>query len=358
MRNVPWTADKEAWLVANPDAKFWDFTNQFGTDHTYDAWRQKRQSLGVRMSAAARYGSEPFAAPPPEPTEAVPEDEEALERLFAAYKEVRNATNEAFGTTHTLDWTAPDGKPTGFCFVGDVHVGGNVEYERFEVDLALIADTPGLHVVFMGDLIDNFKVPAKSGTALYHALFGNPDLQVAYIATRGNRVKDKLVAMCGGNHEGFDGRWAGIDRLPALARYWGTTYFTEAGGSIFATVGEQTYHLVCKHDYQGKSRINRGNSARRLWDEWPWAFENADAVVLAHLHEPHAEQPVRKGQTVSYLRCGTYKLHDGWAEGNGYRPSYGVPLVVMMPGEKKLIPFHGEHFQEAVAFLSMMREKA
>lgn len=287
----------------------------------------------------------------------VPEDEVSLERMFSAYKEVRNAANDLPGPARQTHWYAPDSLPTGICFIGDVHAGGNIEYELFERDLSLIRDTEGLHAVAMGDLIDNFKPQAKSGTGLYYALFGNPDLQVAYITVRMRWIRSKLIALCGGNHEGFDGRWAGIDRLPALARDLGTVYFTEAGGSVFAHVGDHRYHLVCKHDYTGKSRINRGNSARRLWDEWSWSFENADAVVLAHLHEPHLEQPIRKGQQVVYLRSGTYKIHDEWAESRGYRPTYGVPMVVLYPDSRRIIPFHGEHYLEGVRFLQAERAR-
>jgi hypothetical protein len=161
--------------------------------------------------------------------------------------------------------------------------------------------------------------------------------------------------MLGGNHEAFDGVWAGIDRLPALAKDLGTVYFTEAGGSLFAHVGEHRYHLILKHDYTGKSRLNKGNSARRLWEEWPWSFENADVVALAHLHEPHMEQPMRKGQKVTYLRCGTYKVHDEWSESKGYRPSYGVPMVILYPDQRKVFPIHGEDFLEGVRFLHSER---
>lgn len=369
--------DAEAYIAANPD-DFDGFAAGW-PGFSRDAWRSKRNRLraagltGSRALSTAEHEETRRAAliamqrqadrnlgmgggEEEEPIE-IPDDEEALEELFAAYMRVGQANRAMSRPVKTRHWYAPDALPQGIAMIGDVHAGNDIEYDLFERDLRLVRDTDGLYVAYMGDLIDNFKPQAKSGTGLYHALFGNPDLQVAYVTTRTRWTQGKALVLCGGNHEGFDGRWAGIDRLPALAKDIGATYFTEAGGSIFAHVGEHRYHIVVKHDYRGKSQINKGNSARRLWDEWAWSFENADAVILAHLHEPHMEQPIRKGQKVVYLRTGSYKTHDAWAESNGYRPMYGVPLVVMYPDERSIVPFHGEDFVKGVRFLEAERAR-
>lgn len=364
-----WTPEEEAALREEPDFEAFAKRIPWRSQH---AWRQKRAHLGLpneteqrRMTlnvdpidlARERMLRQADRNLDMNAEDELPQSEEALERLFMILRAERLALHEVYPTVRTKHWYAPEpALPVGLCGVGDVHAGGDIEYELFERDLELIRDTDGLFPIFMGDLIDNFKPQAKSGTGLYEALIGRPDLQTAYIATRTRWVKDKIVAMCKGNHEGFDGRWAGIDSMSALARDLGCTYFTEAGGSIFAYVGDHRYHIICKHDWRGRSSINKGNAARRIWDEWPWSFESADAVLLAHLHEPHSEQPMRKGQPVAYLRTGTYKLRDSWAESNGYRPSYGVPMLILYPDERRIIPIHGDNFLQAVRFLIAERE--
>ncbi len=290
---------------------------------------------------------------PPE----LPTDPEALERLFAAYREVVAASDALDSApTKRLDWKPPGSMPVGIAWMSDIHAGGKILYERFEQDLSTIGDTDGLFLCVNGDLTDNTKPQGKSGTALYAAVMGAPGLQLAYVATRLEAVRHKLLVIAEGNHDGFDGRWAGIDRLPDLTKHLGCEYFTETGGSIFATVGGHTYHLVMRHNHRGNSQISKGNSARRLWDEWPWSFENADVVALAHTHEPHLEQVMRKGEIVTYLRSGTYKISDEWAENNGWRSAYGVPITVLFPGERKIVAFHGSQFIEGVNYLSMVRK--
>ena len=346
---------EDEFLAAHPNRTFNALRQRLegllGTGETYTQFRV-RQAQEAHEAAVAAHRA-------PGMPEELPEDPEALERLFSAYHEVVAAAGELDGKPSTrLDWNPPDSRPVAVAFVSDIHAGAAIDYARFESVMRTIAGTDGLYCVINGDLTENTKPQAKSGTALYGALFAAPGLQLAYVTTRLRWAQGKILAIAEGNHDGFDGRFAGIDRLPDLAKDVGAEYFTETGGSIFATVGGATYHLVVRHNHRGNSQINKGNSARRLWDEWPWAWENADVVALAHTHEPHLEQPLRKGEVVTYLRSGTFKVRDEWAENNGWRSAFGVPVVVLWPGEKRVIAFHGQHFDEAVRYLSMLRASA
>ena len=356
-----WTEAQERRLLATDDATF----HAENPDRSLDAIRFKRARL-VRdgethaspLEHIYRQDDRNLGIHQPKPLEGEAsedkeslEDEDALERLFTAYKEVRRARNGLGDPDRVMTWTAPDNGPIGVCFVGDVHAGGNIEYELFERDLDLIRDIDGLYMVGTGDWFDNYKAQAKNGSGLYEAVIPDSNLQVAYITTRLRRVKHKTIAICQGNHDAWDGQWAGIDRLEALAGDLGVRYFTEAGGSIFAHVGDERYHLIVKHQSRGGKR----NGANTLYNEWPWTRERPDVVTLAHLHEPSLEQPIRNGEAVTYLRGGTYKLHDEWAASKGYRAHYGVPLVVLYPHERKVIPFDGPLFRDGVRFLQMER---
>lgn len=311
----------------------------------------------IRQSAE-RFQHDVAAQRAPGMPDELPDDPDALERLFAAYREVVAASDALDAApTKRLNWKPPGSQPIAIAWMSDIHAGGKIQYEQFERDLELIAETDGLFLCINGDLTENTKPQSKSGTALYAAVMGAPGLQLAYIATRLERVRSKLIVIAEGNHDGFDGRWAGIDRLPDLTKRLGCEYFTETGGSIFATIGGHTYHLVMRHNHRGNSQISKGNSARRLWDEWPWAFENADVIALAHTHEPHLEQVMRKGEIVTYLRSGTYKTSDEWAENQGWRSAYGVPITVLFPGERKIVAFHGSQFNDGVQYLKMVRER-
>jgi predicted phosphodiesterase len=285
---------------------------------------------------------------------AVPSDAD-LQELFTTLELAGELRENVIMTQESTTFRVPGNKPIGIAFLGDIHAGNQgVLYRQLKIDLQTIADTDGLYVAGMGDYIDNYKPQAKSGTGLYHGLFSDPNEQLAYITMRFRIAKGKWLCLAEGNHDAWDAKWAGIDRLPALAQDLETAYFSERGGTIFVDMDDMRYAVVVKHDYRGKSQLNKGNSQRHMFDHFP-EWVNADVICLGHLHEPFMEQSMRKGRSVTYFRSGTYKVHDSWAEAQGYTPSYGVPVVVLYPHERKLVPFPGENFADAVAYLRQIR---
>lgn len=316
---------------------------------TFDAYRIKRNR--TREAFVEMHGGATVSV-------RMPPAEDEWETLWSSLEQAGETRGDLCAAQETTEFVSTDSKPIGVCFLGDIHTGNSgVDYARLRQDLEVIRDTDGLYVCGMGDYIDNFKPQAKSGTGLYHSLFASPEEQLAYVTTRMKLAKGKWLCIAQGNHDAFDGKWAGIDRLPSLAQDLAAPYFSERGGTIMLHVGSTRYVIVVKHDYRGKSQVNKSNAQRRMWDEYP-EWTNADVVCLAHLHEPDLHQTMRKGQIVTYLRTGTYKTHDEWAESAGYKPAYGVPLVVLYPEQRRIVAFHGEHFTQGVGFLRAMRSLA
>jgi hypothetical protein len=291
----------------------------------------------------------------PDPDVPIPDgdaDEQDWE-LYFAYLEKASSVREGLGSSvKQLRWQAPDDGPAGIAFIGDIHAGANIDYLRFRAVLNAVAETPGMYAICMGDLWENAKVMSKSGNALYTSLFAGPKDQYQYIKLRFNLLRGKWLAILGGNHDSRDYTTAGLDRLPELCAFLDAPYMTEAGGTIFAEVGDQRYVIAVKHTWRGKSQLNKTNQHRRFFDEWPeWA--NCDILATAHLHDPICHQEIRKGRIVTYLQCGTMKTHDDWAEMNGYQPSFGVPVIILDGTEHKVTAL--SDFDEGVAFLNHKR---
>lgn len=279
---------------------------------------------------------------PPPRLDGPPESDEDWERLFHSLEDASARRADLSDSTKRVEWRAPVEGPIGIAILSDIHAGASgVLYKRFRADLETIARTDGLYGIVNGDLTENTKPQSKSGSALYSSIFASPREQYEYVRRRLAIARGKWIVITQGNHDAWDYRQAGIDRLPDLCRELGVPYATEAGATVMLTVGVQRYVLVVKHDYAGKSKINKSNSQRRLWEEWPHIMENvnADVVALAHLHEPDRHTTMKKGSPVTLLRSGTFKTSDSWAESAGFKPSYGVPVLIFDPAEKYVESF-------------------
>lgn len=379
-----WTPEEIGWFTEHPTAGYAEFLDA-GFRRPQTSFNTKRAELLRAGVVVDRRGPAAFTfqeaadlaagrmhrqadrnldlVPPGVPDDPLPEGD-ALDQLLDAAEGFSSALDVYEGhivRQHTIDHCVSG--PIGIAFVGDIHYGGRIKYATLRRDVEVIAQTDGLYAVLMGDQMDNYKPQAKSGTALYGGAFNNPNLQCSGLVRRLRPAKGKWLALLQGNHDAWDGKYAGIDRLPDLADDLGCLYVTEGGASLFVDAADDDsgvvhrYHIIVKHDYLGKSANNPSNSARRLWEDWPWSFENADAVCLAHTHEPNLQHTERKGQLIHYLRTGTYKINDDWAIAKGYRPAYGVPLLVLFPDEHKIVAFAGPQFLDGVDYLNLKRQQ-
>ena len=342
MTQHQWTPDEEHDCLTLEWSEFADLY----PDLSNNAYRFKRKRLERRGRAmqANHLSHKPVAS------------DDELEELFTALEMADAARANLSPTEDTISVEFPDNRPIGVAFMSDIHAGASgVDYARFRRDLHTIHDTDGLYVIINGDLVENAKVMSKAGNALYHAAFANPREQITYIRKRLEIARGSILSILAGNHDSRDGQHAGIDRLPDLCRDLDVPYGTEAGMTHHLIVGGQPYVVVAKHDYAGKSNITKSNSARRMWTEWPHAWDAADVIALAHLHEANIAHQYQRGRDVVWLRSGTYKSHDEYALSKGYKSTYGVPIVVLFPGERKLVSFLD--FDEGVRYFTALRSQ-
>lgn len=352
----PWSPEEEARLV---EIGYRAFSEE--SDRSFHACRVKYHDLVrrgerreiIETALPEDIEEHPDVAVVKRKSDATDED---WERLFRALEDAETARAGLSPTELTTTATFPERLPIGVAFFSDIHAGASgVDYERFRRDMETLRDTPGLYGVMNGDLVENAKPMMKSGNALFHSLFARPREQWHYIRLRMKIAQGKWLVVTQGNHDARDGMLAGVDRLPDLARELGVPYATEAGITVYLEVGEQRYVAVVKHDYAGKSPLNKSNSPRRMWIEWPHSWESADIIALGHLHYCDVHETSVRGQHVVWLRSGSYKVHDEWAESKGYKSEYGVPVVVLYPDERRLVPF--ADFSSGVRFLQMERAR-
>ena len=327
-----------------------------GGQYTSAQWRDARYTLRKKGQDVVVSKRESYVPPSPLPepeSEPLPSAADYDGDVAAYYEAVKSVTKAKIGLVDkptTIEWTAPDDNWCGFVFLGDLHVGGLIDYEQLETDLDDIEATEGLHLVGTGDYADRFEHSGK----IVHAMAGDTvpgsddqELLVVHVLRRCSKWR----AVLAGNHDD----WGSGEVVRRLARQLKAEYVSQAGCSLKVNVGSERYILYLKHQYTGSSRISTSNESRRFWHEWA-DWENGDVTVVAHLHQPDTHQVERKGQTVSHLRGGTYKTVDPWARKGGYSPAYGPALVLLNPREHEVIPFHGPQWRRGVQMLGWLRK--
>lgn len=336
-----WSADEIELALGNQDFKAYQNSGGTRSKHAYNA---RRYRMGVPS------GHVPVSEGPPKLPDSGEYDD--IETYYQAVKTITAAKINLVDGPTAIEWTAPDNKWTGIVFIGDIHIGGLIDYSELEHDLSLVEATDGLFCLGMGDYSERFGETGK----LQHAMAGDTvpgaddqELLILHILGRCS----KWLGVLAGNHDDF-GSGEGVRRL---AKHLACPYVSQAGASFRVNAGVERYVLYLKHQYTGASRISTSNEGRRFWTEWA-DFENADVTVLAHLHQPDTHQVERKGQTVSHLRGGTYKTIDPWARRGGYSPAYGPSLILLNPDNHEVIPFHGPQWRRGVEMLGHLRKGA
>lgn len=252
---------------------------------------------------------------------------EDLQAYWDAMKQVIAVQQRRHASTRRLTCDLED-NTISVAFIGDTHIGAFIDAESLERDIETIANTDGLYCIFMGDVIDNYKAGSKAATGLYHTAIPSPKDQFDVAKLVLEPLRGKCLAFLAGNHDaGWDERHAGINRIPELAEFLEAPYVSEAGASLKLNVGSERYQINVKHQWRGISTINKSNTTRRFWEEYP-ELDSADVVCIGHYHELDVHSTTKRGELVHLLRSGTYKLNDPYSETLGFKPTYGVPVAM------------------------------
>lgn len=278
-----------------------------------------------------------------------PRGDTPIDKYYELVKQLSSVSRDLKAETRTIEWTSPVDGWVGLAFPGDLHIGGAIDYDQLEADLDLIEATEGLWCVGLGDYANNFQAASKLLKAMAEDIVPGSEDQMMLVAHVMGRTR-KWLAVLEGNHDG----WSGSQGVKALSERLGCPHVTEAGCALKIVAGTQRYVGYLKHQFTGHSNLNTSNESRRMWNEFP-EWENADFTVLAHYHQPDTHQKEIKTQTVVHLRGGTYKQHDPYARKHGYVPEYGVPLVLLNPDEREIIPFHARNWRRGVELLGWLR---
>lgn len=234
-------------------------------------------------------------------------------------------------------------KPIGIVLASDWHIGSEgVDYKLFKKHMELVKEEPQAFMVTLSNTIDNMLFPS----AMFEQI-ANPTLQRDFITKfiRQYIEQNKLLAIVGSRcHEGWSQQKADVDInrlmfLEAIQSY-SVPYFP-VGGVLEIVFNGFNYSLGLVHKARYHSSLNPTNANKKMAQmKWP-----VDITAIAHHHVKEVLQAYQYEGTnyqkvVTHVRTGTYKINDGYGEGEGFGQGHrGNPMVVIFPDAKRVLTF-------------------
>jgi hypothetical protein len=326
----------------------------------------KRERLRCGPMMLARETIRPVAeyAPPGGPTLAevfapnVSQDEtddEFWQRfLTVSRRTISKAAAQKYATI-----TIASDVPIALCISSDWHVGPASDIDALHGMADLVAQTPGMYALAVGDLFDNPIKHKGSNVAGVADELRALDLLVG-------RFRGKLLGTTSGNHDDFSKVFSGQDALKALAirnrihyapdeLLW-TVQITSPHDPEVVTA---EYLIATRHQWRRHSNLNPTHACKTWLQEQQLNWETIpDVLAIGHNHVAAIGSEQYAGRDVHYLRMGSFQRDSAYARAKGfadYRPT--APTVVLPPTRAQRIACFPDP-QDAVQHMRGWRDVA
>lgn len=233
----------------------------------------------------------------------------------------------------------------------DEHIGDdNCDLERLKERIDYVANTPNAYCILNGDIIDyTSKTSIGDIEAREFNIMGQLDKAIEFFSP----IKDKIIAITSGNHEGRGYRKEGFDIARIMAYQLGIgDVYSPAAAFIFLRFGKarshgrgekerRSYTLLCLHGSGGGRK--EGAKAIRLADMA--TICDADIYIHSHTHLPmimkegfhRVDQRNSSIQNITKLFVNTASNLDygGYGEAQEYKPNSKDTPVIYLSAKKR-----------------------
>lgn len=230
--------------------------------------------------------------------------------------------------------------------LADLHIGDMCcEYKRILEELDYIKNTPNCYCVLDGDLMDTAIASSIGDT---YSSTHNPMEQLQECVNLFAPIKDKIIAVVGGNHENRIYRQDGIDITQLMCSQLGISdRYSPTTALVFIRFGDDKKHRkVCYSLYMthgnGGGR-KEGGKINRLADLA--GIVDADIYLMAHVHQPAAfrnrfyrcDPQNSSAQLVEHLFVNTaaWLNYGGYGDRQSYKPASTINPVIILNGHTK-----------------------
>lgn len=293
-------------------------------------WSDIARNFSVESDTVRRYVSDRYGTTDPSKLAAIvhPDNEPVTIGVTAVEerdtKEIYKRLSESWNKRSALVERKreqvirfPGDKPIALCGLADMHIGGEgVDYPRLEQEVDIIAQTPGMYAITLGDECDNFILNWCMGIRMGTATT-IPDewAAVEYIL---GKLGKKHMASVSGNHNEWSTLVSGMDIFGGIISQLNPTILYDRDDCRFRVeVGDNVRVQRIRHKWRGSSIYNPTHAIERAAQ----THADFDDGWGAHTHVSGlVRQFNNRGKTGYAIQLGTYKRADDYSVRNGFVP--------------------------------------
>lgn len=211
-----------------------------------------------------------------------------------------------------------DAAPVCLVFVGDQHLGSpGTDHDRCFYEATLIAETPGMRALLMGDIVDNMIIGRLAAVrAVGHSrvtIAEEWELCREYFRTLG----DSVDAVVSGNHDHWTYKLAGVDVLRGIVgEFIDRPIYDSDDLRLKINVGDWTTEARLRHKWKGSSQYNPTHAIEKA-AKWDGDFTLG---IGAHTHVGGVARGfiAQRGASGLAVQVGAYKRIDSFAREIGF----------------------------------------
>jgi hypothetical protein len=222
--------------------------------------------------------------------------------------------------------------PICLVFMADLHLGSEgVDYDRIDRDIKTILSTPGMYVVLMGDMLDNFIIGKLKQIRLGTSFSVSEEWALVKRVLR--LLAPKILVSVSGNHDLWTYALTNIDYLEDVhKRINPNILYSKYQHNVDVHVGKTVYSLKVRHTWKGYSQYNPTHGI-----EHASKFNKGDHFdigVMAHTHVSGLYRAFNNGGFTGHaVCCGSYKFDDSYARRLGLAQPNESAAVSMILSE-------------------------
>jgi hypothetical protein len=259
--------------------------------------------------------------------------EEVVERQRKIYARKREKNQAKKSQTVRFDYG-----PICLAFQGDEHYGNSgCDIDHALEDAHLIADTPGMFAIKMGDIVDNFIVGYLLGENAKQSLAIESQWECA--KRHLDILSNNVIAVVGGNHGGWTHALSYIDPVRQITP--DDVLYDPDEITFRLKVGTSSKKVFLRHKFsKGHSQWNETHALEKAAK---FTHPGYDIYAAAHTHSGlHLKQFAKRG-TDDYavaIQTDTYKKYDDYGDEQGYSayPKEDVAGALIVHEDGETIP--------------------